>query len=147
MLFKYITTFLLSTVKFAFALPLAAYQYKFSFFETFIICSLGGVTGIILFAFLSKQILNIWEIVVQKTKLKKQKKEKRKFTKRNRFIIKIKSNYGLIGLSIITPILISIPVGTFLTIRYYKNYWKSVTSLILSVLFWAGLISVAIYKF
>src|SRR5262245_37085103 len=39
--------------------------------------------------------------------------KKRIFTTRNRRIIKIWQSYGLVGLAALTPIIFSIPIGTF----------------------------------
>lgn len=153
MLFKYISIFLLSTVKFAFSFPLAVYQYKFNYIETLTTTILGGLAGVLLFAFLTDYIVLIWNYIASITKISKiptivrnNNKPKKVITRRNKMIVRIKNKYGLIGLAIITPVLLSIPVGTFISIRYYPDFKKTILILFLSILFWSNIISFVMYK-
>lgn len=45
----------------------------------------------------------------------------RVFNRRNRLIIKIRNSYGFAGIIILTPVLLSIPIGTFLALKYYSK--------------------------
>ncbi|MFO7668076.1 MAG: hypothetical protein R6W31_00310 [Bacteroidales bacterium] len=93
-----ILTILSSSVKFAMTFPLAVMQFKFSFAETILWTNAGGILGIYFFAYLSDKLILWWQ---------------RTFMKKNRRIIRIKQRYGLIGIALITPLLLSIPVGTY----------------------------------
>ena len=153
MFLKYISIFLLSTVKFAVSFPLAVYQYKFNYIETLTITILGGLAGVLLFAFLTDYIVLIWNYIASITKISKiptivrnNNKPKKVITRRNKMIVRIKNKYGLIGLAIITPVLLSIPVGTFISIRYYPDFKKTILILFLSILFWSNIISFVMYK-
>ena len=144
---------LLSSFKFAFAVPIGLYQYKLTFIETVVITSIGGILGVLFFAFLSAMLIKLWQkYYVGSTVDKKirsafnkifniKPKKKKIFTRRNKMIIKTKRNYGLIGLALITPSLLSIPIGTFLILRYFPNRKKSILILILSVILWALIFS------
>lgn len=153
MFFKYLITFLFSAVKFAFAFPLAVYQYKFSYIETLSLTISGGILGVFVFAFLTDYIVMLWTYFITITKLnkiklfsKKTNVNAKKFTFKNKTIVKVKKNYGLIGLAILTPILLSIPVGTFISLRYFPERNKTISYLIISVILWANIISFILYK-
>ncbi|PKP47394.1 MAG: hypothetical protein CVT95_05715, partial [Bacteroidetes bacterium HGW-Bacteroidetes-12] len=62
---------------------------------------------------------------------------KKQFTKKNRWIITLKTKYGLIGISTLSPIFFSIPLGCFLASRFYRNEKKTVFIMLLGVLFWS----------
>lgn len=103
--------------------PLVIIQFKFSFIETILWTNIGGIIGIYFFAFLSERVIIWWNRTFRKKRqtLKSRRKEKKIFTKKNRRIVMIKQRYGLIGIALCTPFLLSIPVGTFLVIRYYRS--------------------------
>lgn len=143
-----ILVILFSSVKFAMTFPLAIIEYEFTIPQTILLTNIGGIMGILLFAFLSKQLISIWENYLSAAfhrlfRIKKKAlKNKKIFTKRNRRIIKIKTNYGLPGIAFATPVLFSIPVGVFLVVRYYER-----NKLKLVYIFGGNLIWSIIYSF
>lgn len=134
-----ILTILSSSVKFAMTFPLAVFQFKFSFAETVLWTNIGGFIGIYFFAFLSDKLIAWWDKKFGKKKKPAVKGESKKkiFTKRNRRIIRIKQRYGLTGIALITPLLLSIPLGTFLMVRYYQRSRFKFASLIASNIIWS----------
>jgi hypothetical protein len=141
-------TILSSAVKFAMTFPLAVMQFKFSFLETLLWTNVGGILGIYFFAFLSEQVMAWWKRLFrkQRARVRAAVREKKVFTKRNRRIIRIKQQYGLVGIAFTTPLLLSIPVGTFLVVRYYRTSKTKFSYLIASNLFWS-VIYTAFYLF
>jgi hypothetical protein len=140
-----ITVFLLSTVKFVFgAVPLAL-GLGFSFFETVVITSAGGFVGVLFFIFFS-------DVLIRNYKKRKEKKHAhdphpvpvKKFTRKNKTIVFIKRKFGLIGIALATPLLLSIPFGCFLAVRYFKNKQLIVAYMFGAILFWS--ISIASFK-
>lgn len=135
-------TILLSTFKFAMTFPLAIMEFKFSFFETILWINVGGIIGIYFFAYLSEAV-NQWlqGLIDQQRKKRglkaKQIKKKKVFTKKNRRIVRIKQRYGLIGIALSTPLLLSIPVGVFLAVRYYPRKRTKYMYLIGSNIAWS----------
>lgn len=134
-----ILTILSSSVKFAMTFPLVIIQFKFSFVETILWTNIGGIIGIYFFAFLSDKVIVWWNKTFRKKRmeLKSQGKKKKIFTKKNRRIVRIKQRYGLIGIALSTPFLLSIPVGTFLVIRYYRSSRLKFAYLIGANLIWS----------
>lgn len=118
--------------------PLAIMEFKFSFFETILWINIGGIVGIYFFAYLSEG-LNRWlNKLINRRKAKSANyKQKKIFTKRNRRIVKIKQRYGLIGISLTTPIFFSIPIGVFLVVRYYPRVRTRFLYMISSNLLWS----------
>jgi hypothetical protein len=141
-------TIIFSATKFAMTFPLVIWQFEFSFLETILWTNVGGIIGIFFFAFLSEKLIAWWKRNFRKSSRSADKIQdnKKVFTKRNRRIVRIKSQYGLIGIAITTPVLLSIPVGVFLVIRYYRNSKRKFPYLIVSNLLWS-VIYTAFYMF
>ncbi len=137
-----IVTILLASVKFAMTFPLAILEFKFSFFETILWMNIGGILGVFFFAYLSESLIRWIKNLISQRKRKlgiveKPKKKKKIFTKRNRRIIRIKQRYGLIGIALTTPLLLSIPIGVFLAVRYYPRSRTKYVFLIGSNIAWS----------
>ena len=119
--------------------PLVIIQFKFSFIETILWTNIGGILGIYFFAFLSDKVIIWWNRTFRKKRqaVKSRRKEQKVFTRKNRRIVRIKQRYGLIGIALSTPFLLSIPVGTFLVIRYYRSSRVKFAYLIGANLIWS----------
>ena len=132
-----ISVFLLSTVKFVFGAVPMALAMGFSFFEAVTVTSLGGITGVILFVTMSDKII----AGLKKRKEKKRKEEsiqpKKIFTRKNKIIIWVKKRFGLMGIALLTPLLLSIPIGCFLAVRYFKDKQRILIYMFGSILFWS----------
>lgn len=133
-------TILLSSVKFAMTFPLAILQFNFNFLETLLWTNVGGILGIYFFAYLSEKLIAWWNHTFNKSAVPSTLNgsvEKKIFTKRNRRIVRIKQQYGLLGIAVSTPFLLSIPLGTFLVVRYYRHTRTRFLFLILSNVGWS----------
>ena len=133
-------TILFSSFKFAATFPLVILQFDLRFVETILWTNVGGIAGIYFFAFLSEKLLAWWKRTFRRSvrhRKKDEKKEKKIFTRKNRRIVRIKRKYGLIGIALTTPLLLSIPVGVFLVIRYYNTSKYKFLYLIASNLIWS----------
>jgi hypothetical protein len=165
-LLKIISIILLSSVKFALG-PSFVYlkeNYQFTFFQTNLYTIIGGMLGVIVFMYFSEWIIKIyrWFKKIYRKSLKKGKEifskpvadvegnleihydyieeskpKKRIFTRRNRRIVRIWKSYGLIGLAALTPILFSIPIGTFMITRLEHNHKKILLYMFISVSCWS----------
>lgn len=138
-IWQIISVFLLSTVKFVFGSVPMALGFGFSFFESVVVTSLGGFTGVLFFVFLSEKIIYNYKKRIEKRKQSGTIKPSKIFTRKNKTIVKIKRNFGIIGISLATPLILSIPLGCFLAVRYFKNKSKIVSYMFGSILFWAAL--------
>lgn len=156
---KILIVFAVSSIKFLFA-PALSFGMGLNFIQTFLSTTSGGIVGVVIFFFLSRWIIQLYSkyfifyFHTFKTALYRFMKVKlpaftpaRRFTKRNRLIIKIVRKYGLFGIVALTPVLLSIPVGTFLATRYYSANRYLLVYLSGSVLFWSLFMSSAISLF
>ncbi|WP_462319609.1 hypothetical protein [Marinilabilia sp.] len=133
-----------ATWKFAATFPVAIYVFEMTFIETILFTNAGGIIGVIVSLYFSKGLIYIWN----KLKSKKVKnKNKRKFSKYNRRLVLIKSRYGMPGIALLTPVILSIPVGTFLTAKYYGNKKQSYLLLILSQVAWSLIYTLILTQF
>ena len=132
-------TILSSSVKFALTFPIVILQFNFSFFETILWTNVGGILGFYFFAFLSEKLIRWWNHAVRKKRPTGNPgaKKKKTFTKKNRRIVRIKQSYGLIGIAMTTPVLLSIPLGSFLVVRYYRSSRSKYLYMIASILIWS----------
>ena len=141
-LLKILEVVLIAGVKFVIA-PFEAERYHFNFKEAFLITTAGGFLGILAFTFVGEVIAYIWRKIINffRKPLQNEDKPKRKFTWLKKFIIKTKMRFGLIGLLLTTPAIISIPIGTFMIHRFYRKKAKNILLLMLSVLLWSLLLN------
>ena len=131
-----ISVFLLSTVKFVLGSVPLALGFGFPFIKSFIVTSSGGALGVFLFVNSSDYLIHKWK--ERQSTHNKITPLKKKFTSKNKLIVKVKRRFGLIGIAFLTPLLLSIPIGSFLAVRYFKNKTKVQLYLICSVVFWAA---------
>ena len=120
-----IFVFLLSTVKFLFA-PVSGIK-TLTYWETIAITIAGGWTGVATFYFSSSYFFRRAEFKRKRKELllraKGNYRPHKKFTRLNKFIVRAKKRFGLIGISFVTPAIISIPIGSALLAKFYPN-WK-----------------------
>jgi hypothetical protein len=128
---------LIASFKFAITVPFFVIKQEYSFWESLLFGVASGTFGIIVFMYLSSGILSAWNWFKRKTGLFKRKKPRKIFSKKSRRWVKVKTRYGLFGIAAITPFILSIPIGCFIAMRYYKNKKKVFLYLFLSVVFWS----------
>ncbi|MCK5823285.1 MAG: hypothetical protein KAG95_04730 [Bacteroidales bacterium] len=142
----------LGSIKFAISPFFSILQCNHSIAKTILLTSVGGTIGILSFAFLTKPISIAFNLIVDKTRKnlffkkfisqsKIMKKQKSVFSKKNRRVIRVKQKFGLLGVATITPIILSIPVGTFIAVKYYSLSSKTLLFLISAVIFWSVALS------
>ncbi|MBP6458741.1 MAG: hypothetical protein KA264_01475 [Crocinitomicaceae bacterium] len=120
---KYSAFFLLSTVKFLFT-PFGGPAAGLTFFETYLTCVLGAFVSGTIFYFLGEFLLKRSKqknlLLRESAKLKGEVfKEKKKFTKMNKGIVKMKHRFGIVGISFFAPLFMSVPVGTIITAKFF----------------------------
>lgn len=141
-----LSVFLLSTIKFFFGSVPMALGFGFSYFESIVVTTLGGFTGVVFFVYTSDKLIAYFQ---KKRKLKREQNpnlpQKKKFTRTNKTIVRVKTRFGLLGFSLIVPFLIPIPLGCFLAVRYFNDKQKIVRYLFLSIFLWS-VVGTLLYK-
>lgn len=140
---SYIFIFFISSVKFLFA-PVTA-VHLMSYWETIIVTTLGGWAGCLFFYFGASYFF-------KRAEAKRKKKEMamraagnyvapRKFTRTNKLVVRIKRGFGLLGLCVVTPAMISIPFGCIILARFYPNWRVTIPILFAFVLAFSFLLT------
>lgn len=137
---------ILSSTKFLTA-PITALNIGFGYIQTLLLTTLGGILGVLFFYFLSNAFMLLFAWMGKRLGKKERPRKKRSFTWKNRMIVRVKRDYGLIGLAAITPTMLSIPLGTFLAARFFPDHRKVLIYLMVSVTVWSVLISSVVILF
>ncbi|MBX7093847.1 MAG: hypothetical protein K1X56_03925 [Flavobacteriales bacterium] len=139
-----ITVFFLGATKFLFA-PSAALGAGFTTWETVILVAVSGLFGVSFFYLGADSIIS-WSQNRRKKK-DQQKREagivvvRKVFTPFKRKVVRIKNRFGIIGIAIVTPCIISIPIGSILAARFFPNKIKTLTALFISTIGWAFILT------
>ncbi len=128
---EFISIYLLSTTKFLLGIA-GALALDIPWIDAFLITSFGGISGVIFYLFVMKLIVRFIEKRAQKVKIK--------FNKWRRFLIALKQRGGLLGIAILTPLILSIPVGIALSVSLGSSKRRILIFHISSVLIWSLLI-------
>jgi uncharacterized membrane protein len=133
---KYLTVFLGSMLKF-FAGPVSGLALGLGFWESLILTVAGMMTTVLLLTLLGPQIRRLWVKLIGK--------EGRKFTRRNRLVVRVWQRFGLIGVSFMTPILFTPIGGSLLANMLEKRQAKIITYMFYSAVFWSFVVCGALY--
>ncbi|MEO8761539.1 MAG: hypothetical protein ABI388_09035 [Bacteroidia bacterium] len=128
-------------------LPTEIFAFHFSFFKILLIGVSAGLFGSSISVFLSEELI-LLTAYLQK-KFFPSSKPKKRITRTNRFLIKAKKYFGIVGVSAISPLILSIPFGTFLAIRFfgYKNRNRTILLMTVSSAFWTVILYFVYHKF
>jgi len=158
-LLNWLEVLVLSGIKFIFA-PALSIGLGFSYIQTIIITSVGGLTGVYFFYYLSDVTINFYykNIYPYFSIAKKLKpiyigvpaktyplRGKKSFTFKNKTIVRTRKTFGIKGIAILTPIVLSIPLGVFLVNRYYGHDKKKFIYLGISVVLWSFLLTSVLF--
>ncbi len=125
-------------------MPAAVIVFEFDFVKVILVSCSGGIIGTIVFTYLSAGLLKWWKTFKNKRFPSTQTST---FKKSNRRIVRLKNRFGLTGIAVLTPFLLSIPVGAFIAERFYKDKKKVITAISISVVAWSFLLYGVFYLF
>jgi hypothetical protein len=58
---------------------------------------------------------------------------KKKFTRTNKTIVRLKNRFGIYGISLFAPLFLSVPLGTIITAKFYGKERKTFPLIILGM--------------
>ncbi len=160
-LLKIISVSIVASVKYFWATPYA-YGLKLNTWEALFFIEAGGILGFLFyyyfFAFLFKELKLLWPLVYNFTPAlfkvrfenwrvvrRTQMGQARKFTKRNKTIVLLRRKFGIWGVVILSPIILSIPLGALLGSKYFKHNKHFIPLMIFSIAIW-GVLSSAFFS-
>ena len=132
--YPYILIFFFAQIKFLFT-PLAAYIKwpELSFLEIFISTVIGALFCFNVVYFLAKRIMTFFHKRRVARNLDPNKKNKKVFTWKNKWIVKVKrSDKGFYLICLFAPLFLSIPIGTIVVAKFYGQ--RSISYYLVSVL-------------
>jgi len=158
---KLTSVFLIASIKYFWATPYS-FGMRLNEWETLFFMETGGILGFLFFyyffGFLFKELKLLWPVVYKITPVlfkvrfemwvKRQRENRifaRKFTKRNKMIVRMRKLYGMWGLVILSPVILSIPLGALLGNKYFKHNHHFIPYMVLSILIW-GVVSVSFFS-
>ena len=128
---QYIGVALTSSVKYIFGV-IGAITTGLGFWETLICTVGGGMAGVVVYLYL-------WELLVtiyRKFFPAKPKLGGIKINNTKRWIVKIIIKYELYGIAFLTPLLLSVPIGTIMAAALEENKWRIKRYMFFSFLGW-----------
>lgn len=137
-------------IKFLFT-PFGGPAARLTFFETYFSCVAGALLSATIFYFASeffmmrahkKRILIREEAIRNGIELP----YKKKFTKMNKFIVRMKIRFGIFGIAMYAPLFLSVPIGSIVTAKFYGKEKKTFPIIVLG-LFVNGLITTGLAYF
>lgn len=158
--FKYLNVMAIASVKFFWAAPYA-FMFNLNQVETFVMIQLGGLLGFLFFyaffSFILKELKLLWPAIyfitprIFKVRFEQWLDVRRyrnltanKFTRTNKMIARIRSKYGMPGIVILTPVILSLPLGAFLGTKYFRHKRGFIPWMLLSIFSW-GVVSVWLF--
>jgi hypothetical protein len=119
----YLTFFGFSTIKFLFT-PFGGPAAELSFIETYVSCVSGALFSAAIFYFSSEFFMirahkKRKELVRISIETGIPLKPKRKFTRMNKFIVRIKRRLGIVGIAMYAPLFLSVPIGSIIAAKFY----------------------------
>lgn len=158
---KLLSVFLIASIKYFWATPYS-FGMKLNEWETIFFIEAGGILGFLFFyyffGFLFKELKLLWPFVYNFTPIlfkvrfemwvKRQRFRRfnaRKFTRKNKMILQLRKRYGMWGVVILSPIILSIPLGALLGNKYFRHNHHFIPYMIISIVLW-GIVSVALFS-
>jgi hypothetical protein len=129
--------FTTAMLKFAFAPP-AAFIGGLPLWSAILLTIAGMMTTVTLVVIGGIPLRN-WIVARQR------KRNQRRFTRRNRMIVKIWQRSGIWGIALLTPIFLSPPIGAILAVSLGAPRRAILFSMFVSACFWAVVMCLAIY--
>ncbi len=159
-LFKILNVFLVAMVKYFYA-PWFGFTLGLDFWETMPGVVLGGIASFFFFYFITELFLvyvrHLKPVVVyvtpNRTRLRyrdwrekrhERRKKKKVFTRRNKFFVRMRQTYGMWGIVVLTPVVLSIPVGAFLLRKYYGHRREAIPAMLVALAL-EGLLTGAVF--
>lgn len=137
-LLEIVSVFFLSTVKFVLGGVPLALVYEFPFLKAVTVTSLGGFVGATFFIYTSDKLIAYFKKRKAARLIENPNPvHKKAFTRTNKIIVISKRRFGLIGIALLTPLLLSIPVGCFVAVRYFKDKQRILVYMFGSIMLWA----------
>lgn len=137
LLSKYAMVWVLSMVKFIFGI-LAGVAAGLSYLETALLTIGGMMTTVIVLTFLGASYR---KYLLQQIR----GKNYRVFTPRNRKIVRFWRKYGVIGITMLTPLLFTPIGGTLIALAFGENKYRIIRWMLFSATLWSFVLTAMVF--
>lgn len=137
-----ISVLAMAALKFLFAAPWS-YGLGFGFVATLVLLAVGGGVGMAIFYFAGERVMEwfrLRHLRREERRLAKGLPPSRIFTRTNRFIVRVKRDFGLPGLAVMPPLL-SIPITAVIAAKYFRHDRRTFPALLVAVAGWSVVLS------
>lgn len=135
---KLLTIFLLSIIKYGLGL-FTAINLDTGILPSIIANLAGGAIGLILF-------INFGHWITKKYyAIRYRNKSYHRFNSWNKFLVKVRKKMGLLGISILSPILLTLPVGVMLALQITANKRKIFVYMFACCILWSSIFFILSY--
>ncbi len=142
LLLKYLLVIILSTFKYILGVLALLSTPQSNPLIDFCATSFGGILGVSIWIFLGSIIQKIFirfSVILRQKRNPTGSINPKKFSKKNRILVKIKRWGGVPVLAFLSPYLLSLPIGCFICIAMESNRWRVFGYMVLSILFWGAI--------
>lgn len=115
------------------------FTYAYNFFEAMLLTLGGGMLGVFLFSKFSNLLLKYF------LPQNPDDPPKTRMGWSRRTLVKFRSKYGLVGIAFLTPIFLTVPIGTFLANSMTKDKRDVITYMFIAFAFWSVIFNGAFY--
>jgi hypothetical protein len=130
--FLRLSVFLWSSSKFLVGSTMAL--ATLSALEGWLWCTIGGIFGCFVWIFAGKTLQRLWLKWFFKGQVTSV------FSKKSRFIVRLKKRGGLYLIAFLTPMIISIPAGCLIAISVESNVYRALKIQAISVILWSTIL-------
>jgi len=134
---KYVSVIIASTIKFIGG-PLTGATLGLSWFETAICTTIGMMLSVIAITYAGAAI----QALVDRFR----KERPRRFTSRTRLAIRVWKRFGLMGIALLTPLILTPIGGTALAVSFRVGRGQLLLYMLISGICWAIIQTLAIYQ-
>ncbi|WP_339923042.1 hypothetical protein [uncultured Cyclobacterium sp.] len=109
--------------------PLLGAAAGYSILEIVIVTVSGMMTSVVLFTYLGDWFMRNWNVLISK--------KPKRFTKRTRNVIKVWKKFGIWGIALLTPLILTPIGGTVVLTSFGIAKKKILLTMLVSALIWA----------
>lgn len=134
-IWKYLTVFFLSSLKFIFG-PTLGNSYGFSVPVTVILTACGMMLPVYLFTYFGEKMRSLME--------RFKKKDRKKFTKKNRRFVRVWNAYGVKGVALLSPLILT-PIGGAILANLFGGHKNDIIKWMwIAAIFWGFVITLIV---
>lgn len=139
LLFKYISVYLVSTVKFIGG-PLAGITLGLSYPETVVLTAAGMMTTVLVFSYLGRQVSLLCTAYLRR-------RHYPVFSRRSRLVVRIWRRFGIQGVAFFTPLLLSPVFGTVVAAVFGVPQRQIFVHMLWSACMWSAILTFMVFRF